>query len=1514
MPYRSPPSAGFFVAQRKVKMAQDVQGMLVRIEATTAQLRAEMAKADQAVGSATKNIDGQLSRADRAFDRLNRNSSSALGSIGKNFDLLAISVKAATATMAAFGVGASFTRFMTNTQNAEKEQAQLAAVLRSTGEAAGYSASQLNDMASRMAKSTTYAAGAVTTAQTAMLAFTGIVGDEFTRAMDSAANMSARTGMSLAQTAELIGRALDVPSKGMASLSRQGFRFSEDQRELMKQLEATGRTAEAQGIILAALEESYGGAAAAARNTLVGALAALGNSFDDLLTGSNNALSGVTAAVNAINNALSRPEARIAIAALGDALIAVSAVMAGRVVASGISAAGAFMAAQVQAVRYQFALAKLSGVSTTAAVAITATATAARAASAAMALVGGPLGAALLAASAIAYYSMRSREAVETSTDLSRSVEGLAKEFRSLSRAQAENRLQEMVDDQRKLQDALNDTTSDLGRQFVRLDKWGANFTAGQKQRTEAWQNFLRAIKNGADVGEAAARLAEVTGASEEMRAKIITATAAIETQAGQASKNAQVITVLKNTLSELTDETRANTTAQAQNNIANLEGIEAGEKYLKQLETQLNRMKDKTAVQAAERVLTDNQIDRQSELGQKILATAAAQDAQRAADAKLTSGIKTGNKAIDERIKAIDALIAKYDPATKAQDDYEKAVALADEALLKGKYTTEQYQKVIQGLYTDLNKPIWDEHNKQAKEAADAIKKIDDQLESVRDRLDPVRAATNRLTAEKKLLKEALDKNRMSFEEYQLRLQQLDKEYQQNTRATSEWAKWTEGALDRVDSAFADAWRNIGDGFSSFRDSLTNAFKQMLAELAHMAITKPIVIQIGAAIGIGGGAGQAVSMMGGGGVNYGQLASYGQSAYSALTGWGQAAYTGWQNGGVTGAYNGVTGYYGDMFSGAYNTVSGALGYGNGANIAGYTGQAYANWAAGGSQAIGASQAGYTGAQYSAWVGQQNAAATAGTYAPWLSAASGAYMGYQQSGAKGAVAGGVGGWGGAKLGASAGSYFGPIGTAVGAVLGGVLGSIGGSKIFGGDWQTKDVGLALSVQDGDFVGQQYEYQKKKGGLFGSNKKRTRYSALDEETAAALQEVYDATEDTVAGLFESLSYSVEEASLAGLQLARTEISTKGKTEEEIQQAIAEWFGSAADAMTAELNNVFATGLDLDFEGMQAFVGNLQGVNEVLRYLDVGMYDASVAGGKLAESLSAAAGGLEALAANSATYYDAFFSEAEKIEDTIDSIERAFESADVELAESREAYRAMVEDIDLTTEAGQQMFATMMALSGHAAQYYSIVEQQAAAAAAQALANTQLYYDQFTTAAEKADDVLAGVAGQFAAMEVSLPATRAGFISAVDALDRSTEAGQRMFSVLMGAAGAADAYYDILEARAASVSAGTANAAIAASRGALGTLSAAINAEKSSIAGAYQSQANSIRSAIGSANDSLSQMRSVAGSLRSAVNGLRLESEQYAAQSRRSAQQTIGQALSAGGRGVLARSDLAPEKRTP
>ena len=681
--------------------------------------------------------------------------------------------------------------------------------------------------------------------------------------------------------------------------------------------------------------------------------------------------------------------------------------------------------------------------------------------------------------------------------------------------------------------------------------------------------------------------------------------------------------------------------------------------------------------------------------------ATGKLTDAQKAA----IKEAKDLERAQQSNVNVIADLAESLYQATMPAD----ALAQRQAELRLNQYATPEQIASVRRLSADLQRL---EDAKKAGEKADAAatKAIEDyrkEVETLEDRLDPVGKATKQYQKDVALLASAHARGELSGEKYATMLATLEGEYAKAAEVSGEWAQWTESALERVDGAFADAWKNIGDGFAGFRDSLTNAFKQMLAELAHMAITRPIVMQIGAALGIGGGSAGAglMSLGGGAGGSGGSLLAdawnYGSSVYSAVTsGFGQAVMAGWNSGGLTGALSGGWGYGSNAISGLFGggSAAGAGGAGFGLGQPLVTG--------------GVGNAGFASG------GMFSGSAAWGAPTSALAGIGGALYGYGQSGWKGAVTGGAGSYVGAAL----GSIAGPIGTAIGAALGGYI----GGSLFGGDWQTKDVGLALSVQDGDFVGQQYEYQKKKGGLFGSNKKRTRYSALDEETAAALQEAYDATEDTVAGLFESLSYSVEEASLAGLQLARTKISTKGKTDEEIQAAIAEWFGSAADAMTAELNKVFATGLDLDFEGMQAFVGNLQGVNEVLRYLNVDMYESTVAGGKLAESLAAVSGGLEALAQNSQTYYDAFFSQAEKTEDAVDAIQRAFKDADIELAGSREAYRAAVEAIDLTSEAGQQMFATMMALSGQAAAYFDIVEARAAQANADLMSGVNNAYN--------------------------------------------------------------------------------------------------------------------------------------------------------------------------------------------
>lgn len=159
---------------------------------------------------------------------------------------------------------------VTEGSKGEQELAQLEAALASTGRQAEFTAEQLDAMAEGISRGL-FDKGDITNAQTRLLTYTNIVGEMFPRALQISIDQAQRLGISVESSSELIGRALQTPSKAMEALSKQGFVLEASQKQLIKELEATGKTAQAQAVIMDLLVESYGGAAAAAQtNTILG--------------------------------------------------------------------------------------------------------------------------------------------------------------------------------------------------------------------------------------------------------------------------------------------------------------------------------------------------------------------------------------------------------------------------------------------------------------------------------------------------------------------------------------------------------------------------------------------------------------------------------------------------------------------------------------------------------------------------------------------------------------------------------------------------------------------------------------------------------------------------------------------------------------------------------------------------------------------------------------------------------------------------------------------------------------------------------------------------------------------------------------------------------------------------------------------------------------------------------------------------------------------------------------------
>ena len=164
----------------------------------------------------------------------------------------------------------------------ERVEAKLNAVLKATGNAAGFTTDQLIEQAAALQDVTAFGDEAIINTQALLATFKEIKGDEFTRATESVLDLATILRTEPKDAAIQLGKALNDPIKGITSLSRSGIQFTEVQKNVIKGMVEAGEVAEAQRLILEELEAQFGGVARAAGETLAGQVARLSNQWGDL--------------------------------------------------------------------------------------------------------------------------------------------------------------------------------------------------------------------------------------------------------------------------------------------------------------------------------------------------------------------------------------------------------------------------------------------------------------------------------------------------------------------------------------------------------------------------------------------------------------------------------------------------------------------------------------------------------------------------------------------------------------------------------------------------------------------------------------------------------------------------------------------------------------------------------------------------------------------------------------------------------------------------------------------------------------------------------------------------------------------------------------------------------------------------------------------------------------------------------------------------------------------------------
>ena len=167
-----------------------------------------------------------------------------------------------------FGITKAF-EFGSDSVKKYIEQAQgfakVEAIIKSTGGAAGFTATELSGIADELSKINGIDDSEIMNGITAnMLTFSNVSGQVFKDAQQSVLDMTAVMGGDLTGASIRLGKALNDPITGVTALQRVGVRLTDAQKEQVKAFMESGDIISAQNLILGELKKEFGGASEAA--------------------------------------------------------------------------------------------------------------------------------------------------------------------------------------------------------------------------------------------------------------------------------------------------------------------------------------------------------------------------------------------------------------------------------------------------------------------------------------------------------------------------------------------------------------------------------------------------------------------------------------------------------------------------------------------------------------------------------------------------------------------------------------------------------------------------------------------------------------------------------------------------------------------------------------------------------------------------------------------------------------------------------------------------------------------------------------------------------------------------------------------------------------------------------------------------------------------------------------------------------------------------------------------------
>ncbi|GHC04525.1 tape measure protein [Providencia stuartii] len=525
------------------------------------------------------------------------------------------------------------------------------------------------------------------------------------------------------------------------------------------------------------------------------------------------------------------------------------------------------------------------------AAAIANTATAARAASfgvnalkSGLALLGGPLGVAMLAGGALLYFWQEAETAKQKALDFADAIEELKNKIKEMSYESLKGAIadaNDSIDEQKKVIEELEDELEGLKTKYNYLKTGYRGFVDVSSKLADTQRKVDQKTR---DLKEAQDKLARttkfVTMATEELTSRMSDATSVFTESISKGNSLAQSAGLLAAKLYEAADAQRDLNDAQGE-----MQKTEAGEKYIQNLKEQNELLeiqdKKKRAIRKAEieaSKVTENkeQIDAAKKLAEKNYELTEAERKRESAAKKSTSSdeseakkratqlvelanankvaaletkglhreaaileavLKLGKKATKAQIEEISELAGKeFDlkQAIKDREDAYKqnaglqaareqklALEQLDRQLNANLVTEEQYQKRRAEINAEYSKKIAEEN----------AKSVITPTQEMAGQLDPVQRLANENAQKLALIQEYVNQKVLTEEQGLALMNAANREYEQS-RFDAMWGLWKGQndlnnlmgtAIDSLSSGTATAVSAMLSGTQSAGDAMRN-------------------------------------------------------------------------------------------------------------------------------------------------------------------------------------------------------------------------------------------------------------------------------------------------------------------------------------------------------------------------------------------------------------------------------------------------------------------------------------------------------------------------------------------------------------------------------------------------------------------------------------------------------------------------------------------------------------------